>query len=305
MIANFFRGFCMAMADSVPGMSGGTVAFILGFYEELLDSINNLAKRVETSKSAAFLIKLFIGWSIGMTISVIVLNKMFQNNIYQLSSLFIGLTLASVVYIVRSEVKAGTLSKDIKVELPNIPYFVLGLCIVIFLTLIRSQFTQSSVIDFTNLSIANYLYLFISGMIAISAMVLPGISGSTLLLVFGVYLPIMSALNNIMNLRFEYLYGMIVFSFGVFFGLIFSSKVIRIAFIKFRKKMLHFIIGLTGGSVYAIMMGPTTMEIPKEALGLENFSILFCIMGIGLIVCLELSKIYKARKLNRLNNIIK
>ncbi|WAW15741.1 DUF368 domain-containing protein [Peptostreptococcus equinus] len=293
------RGFCMAMADSVPGVSGGTVAFILGFYETLLDSINNLSRRIEIRKSATFLVKLFLGWTIGMIISVKLLNQMFQTNIYQLSSLFIGLTIASVVYIIRSEIRAGSLSSSYKDEISFLAYMLVGLCIVIFLTMIRSQFIQSNVIDFTNLILSDYLYLFISGMIAISAMVLPGVSGSTLLLVFGVYLPIMSALNNIMNGNFEYLYGIVIFSIGVFFGLIFSTKIIRLAFIKYRKQMLHFIIGLTAGSVYAIMNGPTTMEIPREALSLENFSISFFLVGICLIISLELSKVYKSKKIKK------
>jgi len=74
MILNMFYGFCMALADSVPGVSGGTIAFILGFYEKLLDNVHNIfSKDKEKRKTAIpFIAKLLLGWAIGMAISVTV-----------------------------------------------------------------------------------------------------------------------------------------------------------------------------------------------------------------------------------------
>ena len=97
----------MALADSVPGVSGGTIAFILGFYEDLLESINNITSRKKgcVKNSIVYLGKLLTGWIIGMICSVLFLSKMFNDNIYTLSSLFIGLTVSSIVYIVKNEKK--------------------------------------------------------------------------------------------------------------------------------------------------------------------------------------------------------
>ena len=90
-IVNVIQGFCMALADSVPGISGGTVAFILGFYEEFINSINTLLSKGQSKKKAvSFLIKLGIGWAIGMALASIVLSSLFEKHIYSVSSLFIG-----------------------------------------------------------------------------------------------------------------------------------------------------------------------------------------------------------------------
>ena len=74
IILNFIRGFCMALADSVPGVSGGTIAFILGFYDDFINSLNTLVSKdpwEEKKKALIFLIKLGFGWIIGLGLSVV------------------------------------------------------------------------------------------------------------------------------------------------------------------------------------------------------------------------------------------
>lgn len=94
MLLNAVRGFCMALADSVPGVSGGTIAFLLGFYDEFINSLNDMIGKDNTKRKAAliFLIKLGIGWVIGFGASVMVLSSLFQAHIYEISSVFLGLT---------------------------------------------------------------------------------------------------------------------------------------------------------------------------------------------------------------------
>ena len=95
MALKLFQGFCMALADSVPGVSGGTVAFILGFYEPFLNAIHSLFGKDPAARRAAFfyLLKLGIGWAMGLIGSISLLARLFGSNIYFLSSLFLGLTL--------------------------------------------------------------------------------------------------------------------------------------------------------------------------------------------------------------------
>ena len=81
-IKNALQGFFMALADSVPGVSGGTVAFVLGFYDKLINSLNTLISRDGDKKSAIqFLLKLGVGWAIGMGSAVLVLANMFESHI--------------------------------------------------------------------------------------------------------------------------------------------------------------------------------------------------------------------------------
>ena len=90
MLLNGIRGFCMAMADSVPGVSGGTIAFLLGFYDEFINSLNDLMGKDNARRKQAFifLFKLGIGWILGFCLSVLVLSGLFQDYIYEISSVF-------------------------------------------------------------------------------------------------------------------------------------------------------------------------------------------------------------------------
>ena len=90
-LINIIRGFCMALADSVPGVSGGTIAFILGFYDKFINSLNNLVfgSNEERKESIKFLLKLGIGWIVGMVLAVLILTNLFENQIYRVSSVFI------------------------------------------------------------------------------------------------------------------------------------------------------------------------------------------------------------------------
>ena len=105
MLLNAVRGFCMALADSVPGVSGGTIAFLLGFYDEFINSLNDMIGKDNTKRKAAliFLIKLGIGWVIGFGASVMVLSSLFQAHIYEISSVFLGLTLFAIPLVVKEE----------------------------------------------------------------------------------------------------------------------------------------------------------------------------------------------------------
>lgn len=92
MIRTMINGFCMALADSVPGVSGGTIALILGFYDKFIGSINQVfyGKKEEKKEGLIYLIKLLLGWAVGMILAVLVLTKFFETNIYAVSSLFLG-----------------------------------------------------------------------------------------------------------------------------------------------------------------------------------------------------------------------
>ena len=82
MILTAFHGFCMALADSVPGVSGGTIAFILGFYDRFLDSLHALFGKDRAARKTAlcYLVKLGIGWAVGMAACVLALSGLFENS---------------------------------------------------------------------------------------------------------------------------------------------------------------------------------------------------------------------------------
>lgn len=286
MILNMFYGFCMALADSVPGVSGGTIAFILGFYEKLLDNVHNIfSKDKEKRKTAIpFIAKLLLGWVIGMAISVTVLSNLFENKIYLLSSVFLGLTSASIPFIVISE------KEYLKGKYANLLFTIIGLILVVSISVLREHISGGSTVDFANLQLVQYAYVFISSMIAITAMVLPGISGATLLLILGVYAPTITGIKELLHFNLSVLPGIICLGLGILIGLALSIGLIRMALKKYKSKTLYFIIGLMIGSLYAIGMGPTTLKTPLPALGFSTFSILGFIFGIVILLGLEMTR---------------
>lgn len=170
-ILNFIRGFCRALADSVPGVSGGTVAFILGFYDDFVNSLNNLISGSNEGriKGLKILSKIGIGWVVGFTLSVLFITSIFEKNIYEINSLFLGFIIASIPLIFKSEKE--TLINNKK----GIIFLLIGIVIVCIMTYFnpatRSGYSFSIKID--NLNLPFIAYLFVAGMIAISAMVLP------------------------------------------------------------------------------------------------------------------------------------
>ena len=273
----------MALADSIPGVSGGTIAFILGFYDEFVSSLHNLisGSKVERINALRFLTKIGIGWATGFILSAI-----FEKNIYEISSLFLGFIIASIPLIIKSEKR--TLSEG-----KNIIFLLIGIVVVFTMTYFNpiSSSGRSFSIKAENLGLIFGIYIFLSGMIAISAMVLPGISGSTILLIFGLYTPILNAIKGILKLNFEYLPGIVIFGSGILIGVLLTIRSVRYLLRKFRSQTIYCIIGLMIGSIYAVIMGPLSLEVPQSPMNLESFNIIFFVIGCILVPALEMLKV--------------
>lgn len=280
-------GLLMALADSVPGVSGGTIAYVLGKYDDFIGSIaelGSLKNKNEKKKAIIFLIKLLSGWIIGMLISMLVIANLFRTRTYELVSLFLGFVIISIPFIIKEE----RIIKDIK--LSSIISLLIGFILVISITLFSNNLVDLN----TSNKLLLYLYVFIVGAIAICAMVLPGISGSTFLLIFGLYVIIVTAVKNTLKFNFSQIDIVLVFGIGVIIGLLLFTKLVRYLLNNYRNLIVNFIIGLMFGSIYAIIMGPTSLtdEITKQNLNLDslnfnNFSILWFIVGMLVIVILE------------------
>lgn len=287
MIMRLIQGFCMALADSVPGVSGGTVAFLLGFYDKFIGSINDLIRgnkeqRIEAIK---FLIKIGIGWIIGLCMAILFITSVFEEHIYAISSLFIGFILFAIPIIVSEE------KECLKKNYFGMSFILVGAALVGGIT----AFSGSTILsDGVNLAAGKFdvkvgILLFLAGMIAISAMVLPGISGSTILMIFGLYIPITNAIKDILHLKLEYVPAVAIFGVGVILGALWVVKLIQQMLEKFRPQTVYFIIGMMFGSLYSIIMGPTTLKdesgvnLGNSRLTWNKFSILFFVIG-GIVI---------------------
>ena len=285
MLKEGINGFCMALADSVPGVSGGTIAFVMGFYDQFIGSVHNLAfGKIKEKKSAAmYLAKLGAGWVLGMAMAIVVLSALFESRIYAVSSLFIGFIGGAIPLIIKEE-KQGLREKR-----GGIFFFLLGIAFVVGITWANGR-SGGAVMELGQFSIGTSVKLFFIGMIAISAMFLPGISGSTLLLIFGAYIPVVTAVKGVLSLEFSYIPCLLFFGCGVLTGAVTVVKAIKVCLEKFRPQTIYMILGMMTGSFYAIIMGPTTLKMPQEALSFGSFHIAWAAVGVVLVLGMQMIK---------------
>ena len=218
--------------------------------------------------------------SIGPILAVLILSSLFESHIYVVSSLFIGFIAGSIPLIIREE-------KDSFKEMgKGILFCLLGIVIVVGITWLNGKMGNASM-NLGQFSIGMGIKLFLIGMVAISAMFLPGISGSTLLLIFGAYLPVISAVRGVLGMDLSYVPGLAFFGVGVLTGVVTVVKAIQICLEKFRPQAVYMILGMMLGSFYAILQGPTTLASPQKAMNLETFHFLAFLAGVALVVGMQ------------------
>lgn len=296
-LINFINGFCMALADSVPGVSGGTVAFILGFYDNFIISLDDVFRGNFNQKKKAiiYLFKIGIGWVCGFILAVLFLSNLFESHIYEMSSLFIGFIIFAIPLVIKEEFDS------IKGKYRNLFFSFIGALIVIIVTYLNRISGNTFNIDTYN--IGTIIYVFLAAMVAISAMILPGISGSTLLLIFGLYIPIITKIKVFLTFDFSVFPILFIFGLGMIFGILFFTKLLRKCLDKRRSATIYAILGMMIASIYSVVMGPTTIEISKNYLTFETFNILYFILGGVIILSLEgLKNLLTFSKKNNNNN---
>ena len=235
-ISLFFKGIGMGAANVVPGVSGGTIALITGIFEELIDSIKSFdLKAVKLFFSGKF--KLFakhinlnflIAVFIGIAVSILSLAKLFGYLLefypVYIYSTFFGLILASVYFV----------GKTIDKWNPSvIVSFIIGTLIAILLTVLKPANENSSL-----------FYLFICGIVATCSMILPGLSGSFVLILMGNYKLVMIDAVNDLNLRI-----LLPVVIGAAVGLIIFSNLLSWVFKKFKNQTISILTGFILGSV--------------------------------------------------------
>jgi len=229
------KGIAMGAADVVPGVSGGTIAFISGIYEELIDSINNInlgALKVwknEGFKSfwnhinGTFFVFLFAGIAISIVSLAKIVSHLLEVHPVLIWSFFFGLIIASVWLIAKSIEKWSPTS---------IGMMVLGALVAYYITTINSV-----------ASVDASWYVLLSGAIAICAMILPGVSGAFILLLLGSYDKVLGAITD-KNLMIIGLFGA-----GCVIGLLSFARILKYLFSKFKNLTIAVLAGFMVGSL--------------------------------------------------------
>lgn len=285
------KGLAMGAADVVPGVSGGTIAFISGIYEELIDSINNvnfsLFKTLKEQGFKAFWKQLngnfLVALFTGIAISVLSLAKgiswLLVNQPILLWSFFFGLVLASIFFVGKSLEKWN---------LAAIIMFILGALVAYYITTLPPAENTESL-----------PYLFFSGALAICAMILPGISGAFILVLLGSYKVILDAVHE-RDIKIVATVGL-----GAIFGILSFAKLLKWMFTNYKDLTLAVLTGFILGSLNKIWPWKKVLEtkvfddkiitIKEQSISPFSydgnnqllFAILLAILGFSLIFILE------------------
>ena len=174
----------------------------------------------------------------------------------------------------------------------NIIWAVIGIAVVVGIAMLGT----SGETDVSHMSIGLAAYTFLAGMCAISAMVLPGISGSTILLTFGLYVPVITAVKDVLHFKLSALPICIALGLGILAGVFITLRLIKKALEKFRSQTIYCVIGMMIGSLYAIKQGPTTLKEPKAAMTFDTFSIVFFVIGATIVFAMQAAKMFFEKK---------
>lgn len=248
-IFNILKGVVMGIANVIPGVSGGTMAVTMGIYDKMIFAINNLFKKF--MKSMKILIPIFIGMGIGIIFSSLIIEKLLDSFPLQTNSVFIGLILGGFPMII----------KKVKGKSPKIAgslCFIFFFALIIVLQLLNSG-EGSADVEFT---FSNMVLLFVIGIIASATMIVPGVSGSMVLMILGYYETIISNVNAFIKALTKFDIGacleccvvLIPFGLGVLAGIFAIAKLIEFLFMRFEKETYYAILGLLAASPVAILM---------------------------------------------------
>ena len=242
----YFKGMAMGVADAFPGISGGTMALILGIYKELISSISvinfSLFKTLKNEGfnefwrklNGTFLLILFSGIISSLVVFMNIASFLIDNFPILIWSFFLGLVSASIYIIL----KPTDLFNFNKTQNILINWFLL-------LSSLYISYLLTSLPEINNLN-ENLIFIFFAGLIASCAMILPGVSGSYILVILGLYKTMSKAL---INLELD---KIVIFGFGVILGLTSFSKLVKWGFDKFPNKILIAMTGLILGSIHKL-----------------------------------------------------
>ena len=268
------KGFLIGVANIIPGVSGGTLAITLGIYEKLIGAISHFFKNLKEN------MKFIIPIGIGAVLSILLLSRVisFCLDKYTLATIlfFIGLILGGI----------PLLNKKIKghyKNVSNIIIFLLSFGFVIALSVLKGE----NVVSFANMNIINYIMLFLVGVVAAATMIIPGVSGSFVLMLLGYYKPIVDTIGALtkFNNIWQNIMILVPFGIGVLVGIVAISKLLEFLFKKYEVKTYFGVMGFITASIITIFTGAEGLvfSIPQLLIGLM-------LLGIGFTAAYKLGE---------------
>ena len=279
-IANILRGMVIGIANVIPGVSGGTMMVSMGIYDKLILVLTHFIKRMK--EAVALLVPILVG----MLLSIAIFAKIFSEILFprfplQTNLFFIGLILGGLP-VIYGKVRGNT------IRIPQIIAFLLFFVMVVGFACVGEGGGSSAGISF---SAGNVVRLFGVGIIAAATMVIPGVSGSMIMMILGYYNTIIDTINDFINAlkafdiaaMLDTFVVLVPFGIGVLAGIVAVAKLIEFMLKKYPLVTYWAIIGLIAASPFAILL---MMEI--VTVGVVEIATGIVLLAVGFFISLKL-----------------
>lgn len=249
----FIKGFIMGIANIIPGVSGGTLAIILGIYEDFIGALSHFFKNFK--KNLLFILPV----GLGILASIATMSGVidYSLNHYTLATVlfFVGLVLGGIPLLL-NKVKGKKDSKPIS----NIIVFIFTFSIVIFMAIAKLIFSTKFSISFASMTVIGFILLFLVGILAAGTMVIPGVSGSLVLMLIGYYEPVIKTIKSLVHFEnvAHNLAIILVFGAGILVGIVGIAKLFEYLFKKHETITYYGVLGFIFASVIAIPISTFT-----------------------------------------------
>ncbi len=242
-LINAAKGAAIGVAMIIPGVSGGTLAVLMGVYDKIIDSLGGITKNFKAS--FLFLLPILLGAVLAFAAMYFPLKYALEYAPFPTITLFAGLMLGSIPDLIKTAHGNG-FKKSVDIVSIIIPLaVVVGICFIPRLGDVNLN---------PGMEVASYWLLFVMGLLASCALVVPGISGSMLLLIFGYYKPLLNTISALKTSPLHALLVLAVFAVGIIIGFFTIAKLMQFLLNKFRWATFWAIVGFVIGSVPAVVI---------------------------------------------------
>lgn len=251
------KGFLMGLANLVPGISGGTLAITLGIYEKFISALGNFFGNFKEN------LKFLLPIGIGIVLSLLSLSRVIsfglENFVFATIMLFIGAILGGLPML------CGRM-KDEKITIAHILAFVIS-CALVLATVFIASGTD---VSFDNMGLVGYVKMFFVGVISAMTMLIPGVSGSAVLMTIGYYTPTIDLIKNLTNpdMMIRNFLILVPFGLGILVGMFGGAKFIEILIKKYPIKAYWAIVGFVIASIIGIIYQNLLIDVSSLNIGI-------------------------------------
>ena len=250
MLISIFVGFSIGLSVIVPGISGSSIAIIMKVYDKLMYSFSNIFKKFKAC--FIFLLPILIGIVLGFGVGLILVKILLEAFPFITICFFVGLMVGTYPILFK-EIKGERFNNN------RIMMFVAGVLVPILITAVSLLLSSNN--DLTSVGFGHYVLFLVIGVLISLTQLIPGLSATVLLMIFGYYTALMNGIGRelLSNVRLIFVYIMLMVGFVI--GTLMFSKIINKLLDNFRKSFFFVICGLSIGSVVSVFFGNDCMDI--------------------------------------------